>query len=197
MRKSFCTVVLLVSLATLGRAQDLEPKRFRIIEKGFLIGVGHGIDSLNLPEGNYVPTFFIGHIGFSLTKKPNSNKGIFTFNLEPQLNPVFIRKAESSKTELEFGLNMGFQHIYPITKNIYSYILISAGPHFISVNTVRLARGFCFSDNLGAGLYVALNKSLRLNLGFRLRHLSNAELKSPNHGINTFNYHIGLSKALW
>jgi len=194
-RKSLSALLLLSFVVASLHAQESN-KNSRIIEKGFSIGIGHGIDTLNLPEGKYVPLFFIGHIGVSLTNKPKTNKGIFTLYFEPQIIPVFVKKKESTKNELEFGINIGFQHMYPLTKTVYLYTLISTGPHFISVNTVRQVRGFIFSDNFGVGFYVALKQDVCLNLGFRLRHLSNAQLKFPNQGINTFNYHIGLSKVI-
>jgi hypothetical protein len=173
-------------------------KNWRWRESGFISGMGKGIDSLNLPEGRYTTLVLISHFGLDILSKTQkqSNAGIFTIYTEPQFNLVFNKKGPGSKTDLEFGVNIGFEHMYPLKKNIYTYILIGAGPHFITVHTVKQARGFIFSDNFGAGFYFFNKKSLALNLGFRLRHLSNANIKSPNGGINTFNYYIGISKII-
>jgi Lipid A 3-O-deacylase (PagL) len=181
------------------KAQDSADVKKRFIEKGFLLGAGYGLGSAyNLPEGKYIPVFFIGHFGMVLQKKEKvrKDKAIFTMYFEPQVNPVFIKTKEFTKSELEFGVNVGFKHMYPLCKNIYSYILIGSGPHFFTASTSRQARGFIFSDNFGAGLYFFAGKKLAINLGFRLRHMSNANTRVPNHGINTYNYHLGISKLI-
>jgi hypothetical protein len=180
------------------KAQDSVRVKKIFIEKGFLLGAGYGLDNYNLPEGKYIPVFFMGHFGMDLMKKKKIKKdnAIFTMYFEPQVNPVFIRTKESTKSELEFGINMGFKHMYPLHKNIYSYILIGSGPHFFTATTSRQARGFIFSDNFGAGFYFFAGKKIAINLGFRLRHMSNANTRMPNHGINTYNYLIGISKII-
>jgi lipid A 3-O-deacylase len=181
------------------KAQDSAGvKKSRFIEKGFLTGAGYGLGTYNIPEGKYIPVFFIGHFGMDLTANKNikKDKGIFTMYFEPQVNAVFIKTKELTKSELEFGINVGFKHMYPICKNIYSYILIGSGPHFFTTATTRQARGFLFSDNFGGGFYFFAGKKLAINLGFRLRHMSNANTRVPNHGINTYNYLIGISKII-
>ena len=73
--------------------------------------------------------------------------------------------------------------------------MLGSGPHFITAEVSRQANGFIFSDNLALGSFVKLSeKDLFLNLQFKIRHLSNAELKNPNAGINTWNVMVGLSK---
>jgi hypothetical protein len=192
-------VVLISSLLSFYNLKAQEKTSgWRWREKGFLLGMGHGIDSFNLPEGRYDPLFFMGHFGLDIlskTKKQN-HPGIFTIYSEPQVNLVFIKKGSEEKTDFEFGLNIGFKHMYPVWKNIYTYILIGTGPHFVTVHSIKQARGFIFSDNFGAGFYFFNNKNIALNTGFRLRHLSNANIKLPNSGINTFNYFIGISKII-
>ncbi|HXA01414.1 MAG TPA: acyloxyacyl hydrolase [Cytophagaceae bacterium] len=194
----FFLILFSLKLSLLKAQDSASIKKSRFIEKGFLTGAGYGLDSYNLPEGKYIPVFFIGHFGMDLTRKKNLKKdnAIFTMYSEPQINPVFVRAKEFTKSELEFGINVGFKHMYPLCKNIYSYILIGSGPQFFTATTSRQARGFIFSDNFGAGFYFFVSKKLAINLGFRLRHMSNANTRIPNHGINTYNYHIGISKVI-
>ncbi len=179
-------------------AQEQPLPKFRIREKGFLTGVGYGINSLNLPQGRYVPLFFMGHFSadFPRLNQRQTNKSIFTIYAEPQFNPVILQKPEENSMEYEFGSNFGIQYMYPLTKNIYSYINIGSGPHYISVHTYRQATGFIFSDNMGTGFYFFFSKSIALNTTFRLRHMSNANTRMPNEGINTFNFMAGISKFI-
>jgi hypothetical protein len=197
MVKVVTLLLISLSLGVDTMAQETS-RKFRWRENGFITGIGKGIDSLNVPEGRYTHLVFIAHLGFDILSKTKAQNhpGIFTIYAEPQVNPVFIRKGQQTKTDLEFGVNIGFQHMYPLRKNIYPYILIGSGPHFVTVHTIKQSRGFIFSDNFGAGVYFFNKKEIALNLGFRLRHLSNANLKMPNSGINTFNYYLGISKVI-
>ena len=198
MKKTAAFILFFVFAGTL-TAQESEKKPF-FIEQGIVIGYGNGIDSVNLPEGNYKVAFLMAHMGIDLfrnkpARKPIPGNCILFF--EPQVNPVFIKRKDGYRHALEFGLNVGFQHVYPLVENFLStYIFISTGPHFMSANTVRQAKGFLFSDNFGAGIYLFPGKNAAINLGFRLRHMSNADTRSPNQGINTFNYLIGFSKFI-
>lgn len=170
----------------------------RIKEKGIVLGSGYGIDTFNLPQGNYIPIFCIARIGIDFRNKESAktNKGEYSIFFEPQINPVLLKKNQSIFWEFEYGLNIGFQHMFPITPSIYSSIFISTGPHYFSADTDRQAPGFIFSDNFGAGIYYFISKDFAINIGFRLRHMSNAQTRLPNSGINTFNFAVGIGKLI-
>ena len=190
----FFFLLALLSFSVLG-----QEKRPLIREKGFIIGIGQGIDSSNVPEGYYNPIFFIGHIGLDVSKRrawQNPSTGIFTLYLEPQINPVWIKGKDRTDKAIEFGVNVGFKHMFRLLPKLYTFISIGVGPHFTSVHTSKQRRGFLFSDNLGTGLYYYIFKDWAIQFTFRLRHLSNGDTMKPNMGINTFNYHIGISKVL-
>ena len=197
--KAFFVFLLFVCSHNIVNAQS-NFKTPLFAEKGFIVGYGNGIDSLNIPEGKYTVVYLMAHLGIDIFRNSqiNQNRLGKTFVIfEPQLNPVFIKSSGKTLNAFEFGVNVGVQHLYPLLKDkIHTYIQISAGPHFMSAHTTRQARGFLFSDNLSTGMYLRINQSLIVNLSFRLRHLSNADTRSPNQGINTFNYHIGFSKLL-
>jgi hypothetical protein len=77
------------------------------------------------------------------------------------------------------------------------YAAIGSGPHYITVETDRQARGFIFSDNFELGSaynFERINTAFLLK--FRFRHISNAGLKEPNGGIDNFFVIAGLS-ANW
>jgi hypothetical protein len=195
-------ILLCIFFCVFGRSVaaqgDRKPPFFA--EKGFVVGYGKGIDTLNLPEGNYRIFYAMAHVGIDLFRNKPFKKAIpgqCLLYFEPQINPVFIKRKHGNSHALEFGVNVGFQHVYPLIKNfLSSYILIASGPHFITAHTSRQARGFLFSDNFGAGVYLSARSGFSLNLGFRLRHLSNGDTRVPNQGINTFNFHIGFSKFI-
>jgi lipid A 3-O-deacylase len=157
-----------------GRAND----RF-FTEMGFITGFGSG----NIPEGTYQPILLIGHFGVDMKRYfqgLKDHRGTLSVFLEPQFNPVF-----SPQTDFELGIGVGIQYMYPVMDKLSIYVLGSVGPHYISVVTRQQANGFIFADTVGAGLYYYLTKDSAVNVGYRLRHISNANLAEPNMGINT------------
>ena len=90
-------------------------------------------------------------------------------------------------------MGIGLKYMYPVTDRISPYIMGSVGPHYISVQTEKQASGFIFADTIGAGIYYFLDRKSALNIGYRFRHVSNADLKSPNGGIDTQIGTIGYS----
>ena len=66
------------------------------------------------------------------------------------------------------------------------YVEGAIGAHFISDTHVNAGRdmgsAFQFGDHLGVGL--VFGDKGQLDLGYRFQHLSNADIKSPNNGID-------------
>lgn len=172
-------------------------KKIRISEVAFYTGFGVGQDKGNIPEGTYRPLFFIGRVAIDLIQKHTSNRFRYQLFLEPQFNKVLIGSLRNPvNNDFEYGLNIGFQHLFTISPRIVINTFISTGPHYISVDTRSQANGFIFSDNFGIGCYFFLYRDFAVNVGFRLRHMSNAQLKMPNSGINTYNFMIGFCKMI-
>jgi hypothetical protein len=198
-KQRYIIIIIFIFLSNTSFAQLDSSKNVKpfFSEKGFLIGYGHGLSHSDIPEGNYRVVLLMGHFAVNPFKKKEDNfPGMLNIFFEPQINPVKVLNAFHNAWEIEFGLNAGIQHTYHLYKNIYVYELISSGPHFISVHTGYQARGFIFSDNMGTGIYLFTGKTTAINLGFRIRHLSNANTEIPNHGINTYNFYFGISHIL-
>ena len=158
------------------------PNHQWISEAGLIAGYGRA----SIDEGGYKTLLLIGHIGTDITRfipALRNQRGSLSFFLEPQFNPVL------TPSEFEVGLGIGLQYTYPLTELIAPYFLLVTGPHYISVDTTTQAEGYNFASAAGVGLYISLAKNIALNCGYRYRHVSNAELRQPNGGINS---HIGL-----
>jgi len=197
LRISFA-LLLGTMLLVLGGAAFAEPpltdsatgkiERFPFItESGGIVGMGTG----SIPEGNYQPILLIWHLAADLRHHVSSlknHRGTLSVICEPQVNPVF-----DPRTDIEFGVGVGLKYMYPVTDRLSPYIMGSVGPHYISVQTEKQASGFIFADTIGAGIYYFLDKKSALNIGYRFRHVSNADLKSPNGGIDTQIGTIGYS----
>jgi lipid A 3-O-deacylase len=158
-----------------------------LTEAGFIIGYGDA----SLDESVYRTLLIIGHLAKDITNfipALKDHRGTLTFFLEPQFNAILKPAGES-----EFGLGIGFQYAYPVTERISPYILVVTGPHYISIDSITQADGFNFSSAIGAGIYLSLTKNVALNLGYRHRHVSNADIKKPNEGIDSEIGLMGLS----
>jgi hypothetical protein len=157
-------------------------------ESGVILGYGTGDIADNK---HYEPILLIWHLGVDLKKffpELGKHKGRVSFYLEPQINPVV-----NSKMNIEYGIGLGIKYMYPITDKLSPYIMGSVGPHYISVVTNDQANGFIFADTIGVGFYYFLTKNSAINLGYRFRHISNADLADPNSGIDTHSGTIGYS----
>ena len=115
-----------------------------------------------------------------------NNRGVLTVFLEPQVNPVF-----GYETRLEAGASLGLKYRYPLTDALSVYGLYSAGFLFLTANTVDQANGLNFANSVGAGISVRIMPGAALDLGFRIRHVSNADLREPNCGIDSYIGTIG------
>ena len=167
-------------------AQETKPKKFRTV--GFNTGYGFGENT----SEKYRPVYFIADFAKSFNNSTAGKKMFLTWYLEPQFNYVITDRPH----DFEIGTNIGLRNNIRFSNNFYFYQMMGSGPHYFSADVNRQATGFLFSDNWAIGTYNKLGKKspLFLNLQFRFRHLSNASLKKPNGGINTFNFLVGLMK---
>lgn len=173
---------LLLSVLTL-KAQD---PAYRFRSGGALVGYGKQINI----DTRYDPIFFKGDFSWQFGKK--KRKDFLAFYLEPQFNLVRTVKP----LDIEFGTNVGIRYYQKLSEGFYLYQMLGSGPHYITADLPRQAKGFIFSDNLGVGFFKEVDhrRSLFLNFQFIVRHISNAGLKLPNAGVNTLNVVLGLSK---
>lgn len=190
------TFCLLLSAFCFGQEKSVKQPFIR--EIGVWSGFGYGNNQKSLPEGNYNLTYSMLHIGCRPFFRGHSFLEQFQIYFEPQYNFVRISpQGAPSKQEHEFGLNFGLKYLYPFTQKLKVFVYIGTGPHAFSATTERQAPGYLFSDNMGMGLYYFLSPKWSVTTTFRIRHLSNADTRQPNHGINTDNFLFGVGYHLW
>ncbi len=190
MKKFVLIVFSFFILSSFAQAKDYGHLGSMVRESGFVIGYGNG--HINGEDRVYRPLLLIYHIGFDAHKLfpsiiPDS-KGKLTFYLEPQFNPLLV-----PSDQYEVGIGFGAEYRFKIINDIDAYIMGGSGLHDISFGSQDQAEGFNFNDTIGIGLYIHLFKNSALNLGLRLRHISNAGIKKPNRGINSYFGTVGYS----
>ena len=175
-----------------GKAQQQDhdtdyPKQFKTM--GGLVGMGNSFS-----KNTDYQVFYI-MVDYSKSFTNPRKKDFVAWYAEPQFNLVKAASTEPGTLDYEYGLNLGIRNYIKINDGFYLYQMLGLGPHYISADVVRQASGFIFSDNLALGTFLRLNKkNLFLNFQYVQRHISNANLKAPNGGINFYNFVIGLSQ---
>ena len=131
---------------------------------------------------------------FSRSFKKPQKKSFLTWYWQPQINLVKAATTPENSIDYEFGINLGLRNYIKLSDNFYLYDMICSGPHFISADVYRQARGFIFSDNLAFGSLIRIDKKNFLRIQAGLRHISNGGFKEPNKGIDSFLFMVGLSR---
>ncbi len=161
-----------------------------IVENGVVVAYGNGF--IGESHQRYKISSFIFHIGLRAhTIFPSfipQTKGKLTLYLEPQYNVV-----DKPSGNYEIGVGVGFEYRFNLIKGSDGYVLLGSGLHYISFDSKQQSGGFNFNDNIGCGLYIFTSKDTAINIGFRFRHISNANIRMPNEGINSYLFTGGYS----
>jgi len=163
-------------------------------DQSFGIHLGIPFIHEKLSEGRkYKPFQLLFYYQFTNLLKGKKND--LLIYMEPQL--VWAHFSPKDKTEWEFGANLGLEYRLNVSAQTALTAAIGTGPHYITVETKQQVNGFIFSDNFTAGLRQKLgNSGVNLDLKCRFRHLSNANLKKPNRGIDSWFILAGVTKDL-
>lgn len=127
----------------------------------------------------------LGPIFDKLDIKP---KGFTEFILEPFVNTVI-----SPNYNIEAGGTILLKYSYPLTEKIYPYAIGGGGGAYITQHTREEATQWGFTPQIGAGVSYFFKKDTALNVEYRRRHFSNANIKEPNDGINVDMFLVGVS----
>ncbi len=180
-KKIIISLFVLLSLSgQLSRAEEPKPKCLEAIE----LLTGFGWNKLH-GKSNYNLFPILAAFDFNLkplAKKINFNpKQLLQFQVEPFL--TFVSSPDSNiETGSNFFIKIG---LLPETSKLQPYAKVGAGIIYISEHTGEQSTQFNFTETAGLGLHYFLSKNIAFTLEYRYRHLSNAAIKEPNHGINT------------
>jgi len=164
--------------------------------KGCLSGIellsGFGLAHLDGKGAYHVIPFYVD-LDFDL--KPLLSKiGIHPVGLLQFVEEPFLAGVSNPKGNLEVGNNFLIKiGLLPETSRIQPYFKGGAGFLYMSQHTLEQGTQFNFNEYAGFGIHFFLNKSLAFTMEYRYRHLSNAGIKQPNHGINSNFGILGLS----
>jgi hypothetical protein len=153
--------------------------------------VQYGFNYYDLPEGYaYRPLLLAHYQRFPLIRTAK-NVGL-AIDIGPQ-----IGMAYTDKFNFELGLFVYLNLGIALTDWDMISLLAGAGPHYISVETERQAKGFIFSDNFLLAYRRKLllgREPFEISVYSGFRHISNASLKQPNGGIDNIMIGLGFAK---
>lgn len=204
-------VVILLTTAPI-TAQELEIKNKRYQRVGLNLGYAQQDRfPFNDEDYSHITRSIKIQLAQELWKKNNNTLEIL---IEPSIyfvnhrlkNLFFIKPSAPNFEEQrelftqnrsynEYALNIGISYNYTVFNHLVVYGLLSVGPMTATADTERQRKGFSFSDILGIGTRYQINK-MHLDLRFTLRHVSNANLRTPNNGHNTAGIEVGFSHTL-
>ena len=167
--------------------------QIKISDLGFSVGFGYALNGRSVPEGVYRLVYLQGLVRSQILPVAY-RRGIFDavyLGVEPQYNLVWIDEKQEN---FEAGLHFILQPTFRLSETWKAYFIAGIGPHYFSAVTASQARGFVFSDAMGLGVEIKLSPQIAILTNFRIRHLSNANIRMPNLGINTYNFHLAF---LW
>ena len=170
-------------------AEETQQKNLQAIE--FLTGFGwgkltHGQRNYNLVPLNVAFDFNLKN----LTQKINFNpQQLLQFQIEPFLG--FVSSPESNfETGTVFWLKLGF---FPETWKFQPYAKLGAGLDYMTLHTREQSTQFNFTEQCALGIHYYFTANTAFTLEGRWRHLSNAGISEPNHGINAYSVNTGIA----
>lgn len=191
MKKIILFIILLAAGLLLANSTWAEETKLRCLEGvEFLTGFEEGKLS-DKKDYRLIP--FV--VAFDLSLKPLTQK--INFNprqlLQFQIEP-FISFVSSPDTNAEIGtaflLKIG---ILPQSAKFQPYVKVGSGIVYMTQHTREQSTQFNFIEQAGVGAHYFFSKNTAFTLEGYYRHLSNASMKRPNRGIETYYILTGIS----
>ena len=147
---------------------------------------------------------------FNLPLLKRAKRNQLSFYLEPGIVPVILKpervglqagRLKEYQSSWEGGFHTGFLYNLLILEDLIFFAGASAGPYYFATqNDGQQYKGFLFSDNVVFGFRSRLSifgkKCFEILAHVRYRHISNADIKIPNNGIDNILLGIGFSYLL-
>ena len=187
-------VAVLVLMATFIEIKAQKKPDCLVNRKSAGILLEYGLPYYYLPEGDnrYYALLIGGTFGLPIYKTSNF------FNVSIEFYPHFGRVWVKECRFIEFGLNVRLSLNFQLSTNDILSAKIASGPHYMSCETEKQAKGFIFSDyyllTYRRGFTIS-EVSFAFDFEFGYRHMSNAGIQEPNRSISNFIIGIGLIKT--
>lgn len=170
------------------------------VERQQKIGFNYGYGSQLAMNVQYVYKVNLFHLQYFHPILTYNNFAL-EFGIQPNYSRTIYETSpnETDSKGYEYGLIIGLLvRKYFINDKLNLYMIIGTGPQFVSGTPPRQAAGFIFSDNLFLGISTRVHRYAFLDMRIGFRHISNANLKEPNNGIDNLILEIGFHRPfIW
>ena len=160
------------------------------IDIGLSYGAGKAYTAKNYEHNNH---YF--RANWLYTPKQKDHYLQYQVLLAPEINFAEHRQYGNVIDLKEYSLNIGGIARRSFSKQFSGLVLLSVGPDYLSKSTPRLSKGVAFSSNLALGATYKI-EDISLNMTYGIRHLSNANIRPVNGGIDTHNLEFGVTYRL-
>ncbi len=165
----------------------LKDKDYKLIQHHV---IGH--ISLNQFQLEDFKLDILSELVYYFSKHQLLNKWFTTTTYFDDFPEDFQQKMLAKKTIHQLAAHLGITFNWHFNARVAVFVYGSIDTMWTSQQTERLTAGLVFSDNIGFGLKLKYNEHFWISSTLVLRHESNADLKFPNTGNNTFGVRLGL-----
>jgi hypothetical protein len=165
-----------------------QEKLFHGNKHKLMLGAGYGFKEPLIDHADYYYRALLFTLQYQYNIFQKKSFGI-DFLVQAQYNFSTYAYDIVWVPDIERGYEFGAHPGFVFRKNFWEdelsvFGIIMAGPHYISGSLNRQASGFVFSDNFILGADIKLSRTVYFEMSIGFRHLSSADLTSPNDGIN-------------
>jgi len=141
-------------------------------------------------QGDYQTVPLMADFDFDMKTwfKDINYPGLLQFQIEPCISTV-VSPDPNIEAGNAFAVKFGF---LPETSKFQPYMKIAGGFLYMSQHTREQSTQFNFFEYGSMGAHYFFNDKTGITIEGRFRHLSNAGIREPNHGINSVVALIGL-----
>lgn len=164
-------------------------------EVGLAVGYGFEIDAAGSSKSDMVKNleFVLVRPRWGIFLTDRVGQGILEGNLELVLEPAFLLTTDPTR-RTGFELSILFRYHFATGSRWVPFLTAGAG--LIEENfkvTGRPSAGFNFTPQVGPGVSYLLDANMAISLEWRLYHVSNANIDTPNVGLNVGFFLLGIS----
>jgi hypothetical protein len=156
-------------------------------EFGFRVGYGYSTRE----DVQVIP--FYAHAGWLFPDVIDAPLARWSIDFEYYLEG-WIGGVTGPQDAIEVGINpIGLKIAYDAGQAVVPYFSGGLGVLYTGLQGIKLGGPFEFNETAGVGVEIFLERGLALTVGYRYRHVSNADIEKDNRGLDTQFGTIGLS----
>jgi len=155
-------------------------------------GLSYGCGRSYIERDDYFHDNYYLRGHFYYTPKQHQDSFQLQLAIEPEINDARHRDFNAKRIQMyEYSVTFGGIARQYIGSKWSVYAFLGTGPVYLDMATKREPRGMAVTNTLALGTSYRF-KNMWIELRPNLRHISNADTRNPNRGIDTANLELGI-----